>query len=626
MMIRMRPLVLIVPLVMLVAAARLHAAPVATLDVDARDAPRGIERVHLTLPVRPGDLTLLFPEWLPGEHSPDGPINGLSDLKFSANGTTLAWRRDPVNMYAFHLSVPSGASTLEVMFAIDAVAHAGEKNAQRTVTENMGVLLWNQLVLYPAGVPSDALQYKARLRLPAGWQFGTALPPVGSQGDTTEFAAVSLTTLVDSTLLAGRYFRTVDLGGTPAVHLHLAADSEAALDLPTATSDALKKLVQQATALFGATHYGEYHFLWALSDQLGFEGIEHHQSSDNRTPERALVDESLRKSSSVTTLLPHEYVHSWNGKFRRPAGLATGNYDAPMRGELLWVYEGLTEYLGMVLSARSGLASAEEARDAWADLAGFLERAKGRDWRPLADTATAAPISYSEAREWRPQTRSASDFYEESAMLWLEADVLIRERSHGAKSLDDFCRLFFGPPSTAPKVEPYGFDDVVRALNTVWPYDWRGYWTERLNRVSPKAPLDGILAAGWRLGFAAEPSAEQKGDLAAVKRSSFTFSLGFDLADEGSSITSLVPGSPADTAGIAPDSVLVAVNGRKYGKDVIDDALKSTAQTERSINLLIEKDEMFRTFEIRYRGGPRYPRLERDESKTDYLNAILSPR
>jgi predicted metalloprotease with PDZ domain len=297
-----------------------------------------------------------------------------------------------------------------------------------------------------------------------------------------------------------------------------------------------------------------------------------------------------------------------------------------MRGELLWVYEGLTEYLGMVLSARSGLASPEDARDAWADLAGYLETRKGRDWRPLADTAIAAPISYSEAREWRPRTRSAGDFYEESAMLWLEADALIRERTHGAKSLDDFCRLFYGPPSTAPKVVAYDFDDLVKALNTILPYDWRTFWTERLDRIQANAPLQGISTAGWRLGFAAEPSAEQKGESAAMKFTSVWYSLGFNLKDEGASIADVVPGSPADLAGIAPDTTLIAVDGRKYSKDVLEDALKSTREAPRTISLLIEKDEIFRTFELRYAGGARYPRLERDESKTDWLSAILAPR
>jgi predicted metalloprotease with PDZ domain len=607
------------------AADAAFSAPVATVDVDAREASRGIERVHLVLPVKPGKLTLLYPKWLPGEHAPNGPIAGLSGLKFSANGRAIAWQRDADNMFAFHLTVPAGVAALDAVFEVDAVPDAENNNALRTSTESLAIVLWNQLVLYPAGTQSDDLRISASLRLPEGWQFGTALPVSSTAADGAHFAPVSLTTLVDSTVLAGRHFRTVDLGGTPAVVLHLAADSEAALAITPATTGQLRKLVQEATALFGATHYGEYHFLLTLSDRIDYEGIEHHQSSDNRVAERSLIDEHLLRSSAVTTLLPHEYVHSWNGKYRRPAGLATGNYDAPMRGELLWVYEGLTEYLGMVLSARSGLASPEDARDNWADVAAWLQTRQGREWRPLADTAIGAPIGYTQAREWQARTRGV-DFYDESAMLWLEADTLIRSRSGGAKSLDDYCRLFYGAPSTAPAVVPYEFDDVVKALNTVLPYDWRGFWTERLNRLRPTAPLEGLAASGWHLTFAASPSPEQTGESELVKRINLSYSLGFGLKAEGAVITSVVPGTPADAAGLAPDSTLIAVDGRKFSKHVLDDALEATAKEPRTIRLLIEKDEMFDTYELHYAGGARYPRVERDASSVDYLSAIGAAR
>jgi len=607
-----------------IAAHPAHAAAAASVEVDARDAPRGIERVHLVLPVKPGKLTLLYPKWLPGEHAPDGPIGGLAGLKFSGNGQAIAWQRDADNMYAFHLTIPSGTSSLDVVFEVDAVAGATDNNASRTSTDSLSIILWNQLVLYPAGAQSDGLQYAARLRLPAGWSFGTALPQVDTAGDTARFAQVSLTTLIDSPVLAGRHFRTVELGGTPAVHLHLAADGEAALDIPAATTAQLRKLVQEAAALFGATHYDEYHFLWTLSDQIGFEGIEHHQSSDNRSAERSLIDDDLRHSYLIN-LLPHEYVHSWNGKYRRPIGLATGNYDAPMRGELLWVYEGLTQYLGLVLSARSGLASLADARDGWAGAAAWLETRKGRDWRPLADTAIAAQIGYTQARGWRPRTRS-TDFYTESAMLWLEADTLIRSTTHGAKSLDDFCRLFYGPPSTAPKVVPYDFNDVVKALNTVMPYDWRGFWSLRLNRVQPNAPLEGLTAGGWRLIFDAEPSPAEKGDAALQKATNLYYSLGLTLKDEGALIADVVPGTPADAAGIAPDSNLIAIDGRKYSKDVLQDALKAGGAEPRALRLLIQKGDMFDTVDVHYAGHARYPRLERDASTPDLLTPILSPR
>jgi predicted metalloprotease with PDZ domain len=386
-----------------------------------------------------------------------------------------------------------------------------------------------------------------------------------------------------------------------------------------------RKLVQEASALFGATHYNEYHFLWSLSDQIDFEGIEHHQSSDNRSPERTLIDADMRRSSLAEMLLPHEYTHSWNGKYRRPAGLATGNYDAPMRGELLWVYEGLTEYLGYVLAARSGLASPADSHDTWADVAAWAQARKGRDWRSLADTAISGPIIYDVAPQWQARTRG-SDFYDESALLWLEADTLIRSKSGGSKSLDDFCKLFHGAPSGAPKVVPYDLNDIVKALNAVLPYDWRGFWSERVNRLRAEAPLEGIKASGWRLTFATEPTAEQKGVEAMDKRMNLQYSLGFDLRDDGAVITNIVPGSPADTAGIAPGSKLIAVDGRKYSKELLMDTLNAGAADSREIRLLIEKDDQYQMAELHYAGKARYPRLERDTSVPDLLSAILAAR
>ena len=623
---RRRPVAAALYCTLLLAAAHgAHAASAARVEVDAREAPRGIEHVHLVLPVKPGKLTLLYPKWLPGEHSPDGPVAGISGLKFSSKGQTIAWQRDLDNMHAFHLTIPSGTAELDVVFEVDAVPGATDNNALRTSTESLSLILWNQLLLYPAGAQSDDLQYTAKLRLPAGWELGTALPRVGTTADVTQFAQVSLTTLIDSPVLSGRHFKTLELGGTPAVYLHLAADSDAALDMSAAATAQFRKLVQEATALFGATHYSEYHFLWTLSDQIGFEGIEHHQSSDNRSSERSLIDDDLRHSHNIYELLPHEYVHSWNGKYRRPVGLATGNYDAPMRGDLLWVYEGLTEYLGMVLSARSGLLSPADARNSWAEAAAWLQTRGGRDWRPLTDTAIAAQLGYTQSVGWRQRTR-ATDFYVESAMLWLEADTLIRTTTHGAKSLDDFCRLFHGAPSTPPKVVPYDFNDVIKALNTVMPYDWRGFWTDRLNRVRAEAPLEGLHAGGWRLAFDAEPSPVEKGESVATKTTNLYYSLGISLKDEGAAIVDVVPGTPADAAGLAPDSNVIAVNGRKYSKDVVEDALKAGGTEPRTIDLLIQKDDTFKTVEVHYAGHARHPRLERDAAGPDLLTPILSPR
>jgi predicted metalloprotease with PDZ domain len=338
-----------------------------------------------------------------------------------------------------------------------------------------------------------------------------------------------------------------------------------------------------------------------------------------------LIDDDLRHSDGINELLPHEYTHSWNGKYRRPIGLATGNYDSPMRGDLLWVYEGLTEYIGRVLSARSGLETLGDARDSWADAAAWLQTRHGRDWRPLADTAVAAQLGYTQSAGWQPRTRG-TDFYKESAMLWLEADVLIRSTTHGAKSLDDFCRLFYGPPNTAPKVVPYDFNDVIKALNTVMPYDWRGFWTDRLYRVRASPPLEALTAGGWRLVFADEPSPVEKGDSAATKSTNLHYSLGISLKDDGAAIIDVIPGTPADEAGLAPESNVIAVNGRKYSKDIMEDALKANGTEPHAFNLLIQKDDTFKTVELNYAGHARHPRLERDSGTSDLLTPILTPR
>ena len=604
--------------------ASVHAAT-ATLEVDARDAARGIERVHEIVAVKPGDLTLLYPKWLPGEHQPNGPIGSVAGLKFLVGSKPLAWQRDAVNMFAFHLVIPSHTDSLDITFEIDSTASGSPPNALRTATEALAIIHWNELLFYPAGTPSDDMALTAVLHLPAGWSYGTALPKGAGEGEGIRFGQVSLTTLIDSPVLAGRHFRTVELGGTPAVYLHLAGDSAASIDISPKTSAQMRKLVAETNTLFGAAHYNEYHFLWTLSDQIGAEGIEHHQSSDNRSAERSLIDDNLLRSSFVATLLPHEYFHAWNGKYRRPAGLATGNYDAPMRGELLWVYEGLTEYYGLVLGARAGLASPDDARDSWANVAARLDVRKGREWRPLIDTSIGAPMGYSQSAEWLERTRGI-DFYEETAMLWLEADALIRTRSNGTKSLDDFAKAFAGPPAGSPRVVPYDTGDIVRTLNGVLPYDWRGFWTERLNRLRPKAPLEALSASGWHLRFDAEQGGEQRGDDAFGKRANYAYSLGFSVGEEGDVITDPVPGSPADVAGLSPGSHLIAVDGRKYSKDVLADALKAGGPDERTVKLLVQKEDIFNTYELRYGGHARYPHLERDASTRDLLTAILAAR
>lgn len=622
------PLLVLGTIRVALAATPLMANTAASIDVDAREAPRGIMTAHLRLPVNAGPLTLVYPKWLPGRHSPSGPLTSLAGPRFTANGRVLAWRRDAVDMNAFSVDVPPGVTSLEADLEIltapapDGVVQGLE--TPRTSTDALLILEWNQLLLYPAAAHSDDLPYQASVRLPAGWKFATALPTTEVTAEGAKFAPVSLTTLVDSTLLAGRYFRDIPLGGAPAVTLHIAADTPVALNMSADTQAHYRRLVREAAALFGATHYGHYEFLWALTDQIMPDGLEHHESSDDRSPLRALLDDPIRRAEA--NLLPHEYVHSWNGKYRRPAGLATPNYQAPMLDEMLWVYEGLTEYLGDVLAARSGLLTTQEFRDEFARIAAAMDSHSAREWRSLRDTTVSAQLIYSQSRAWAARLRRQEDFYQESALLWLETDTLIRRSSKGRKSLDDFCKLFYGGQSTAPQVVPYDFDAVVAALNAVQPYDWAGFWRERLDRLRPGAPLEGLQAAGWSLALTASPSTMHLAHEADDKDLDLHYSLGFYVDDEGATIGDVVPRSPADLAGASPGSHVVAINGYKWSKELLHDTLSAPPDPSGKITLLVQKDDTFKTLELTYSGAERYPNLSRRPGMEDLLAKIARPR
>jgi predicted metalloprotease with PDZ domain len=599
-----------------------------TVEVDAREAPRGILKVHLRLPVTAGPLTLVYPKWLPGRHGPAGPITNVAGPTFRSGDRTLPWRRDDVDIYAFHLDVPTGATSLEADFEVlttlrpDGLVNGLE--APRTATESLAVLEWHQVVLYPAGANTDDLRYQASVRLPTGWRYASALRAEQPVEDGARFPPVSLTSLVDSTLIAGRYMQSFDLGGAPPVRLHVAADGPAALNITPATLEHYRRLVAEATALFGATHYRHYDFLYVLTDQILPDGLEHHESSDNRSPYRTFLDDDVRRAEA--NLLAHEYAHSWNGKYRRPAGLATPNYQEPMRDELLWVYEGLTEYLGDVLAARSGLLTPNEFQSELARDAAGMQTHSARTWRNLEDTTIAAQLLFVQPRDWASRLRRQEDFYQESALLWLEVDALIRRLAGGRRSLDDFCRLFYGGVSGAPEVRPYDFAALIAALNEVQPYDWRQFWQERLTRHRPTAPTEGLAASGWHVELSGEPSVMHHAHEVDDRDLDLRFSLGFYVNDDGATVSDVVPGSPGDAAGLAAGDKLIAVNSRKWSKDVLHDAVAATATGAPGLTLLIEKDDLYKTLDLRYSGGERYPHLVRNSGVPDLLSAIARPR
>jgi len=612
----------------LLAAAPCVAAPTAappraaTLEVDARDVGKMILHAKLSLPAAPGALTLAYPKWLPGEHGPTGPIADLAGLRVSAAQKPLAWARDAVDMYAFHVDVPAGADAVEISLDLLSPADTGGFSSGSSITTQLALVSWNQVLLYPKGANTDELLYAPTLLHPSGWKIGTALTAAKETSDRVDFVPVSLTTLVDSPVLIGAHMRTIPLADTPVPHrLCLAADSEAALAAPDALVASYRRLVAEALALFGAHHYRAYTFLVTLSDHAAHFGLEHHESSDDRVAERSMVADDERRVAAG--LLPHEMTHSWNGKYRRPAGLEPGRLDEPMKGELLWVYEGLTQYIGEVLTARSGLRTADEERDSLALAAASQDVQTGRVWRPLADTAVAAQLLYG-ARSDGTSWRRSVDYYDEGTLIWLEADVRIRTLTSGAKSLDDLCRLFFGGESGQPKVVTYDLGDLVAALARVAPYDWKGFFETRLRALTEHAPLEGLAASGWKLAFTDTRSELLKSREEVQKFSDFRYSIGLLLGKDGA-VSDVVAGSLADKAGVGAGGTLVAVNGRKASPQVLRDALHAT-NSPPPLELLVETGEFYRTLKLEYTGGERYPKLLRDESKPDVLSLIMASK
>ena len=614
-------------------------APRISIALDASDAPRKIFHAQLTIPAEPGTLTLYYPKWIPGEHAPSGPVIDLAGLKFTGNGQPLKWRRALDDNWTILVEVPAGVQ--EVHAALDFLSPTGADQALfssgASATAKLAVISWNQVLLYPKGWTADQLTYSASVKLPSGWKFGTPLPVSSQSGEEIHFSPVSLYTLVDSPVITGEYLKIVPLnpGQIPPVEMDIAADSPTALEPPPEVWDHYRNLVKQAGLLFGATHYRDYHFLFSLSGHVAHFGLEHHESNDSRIAERALIDPELRVARAP--LLPHEYVHSWNGKFRRPADLTTSDYQQPMQDDLLWVYEGLTDYLGEILPARSGLWTPEQFREELARVAAQLDHRPGRSWRNLQDTADAAAQLYYSPKGWDSYRRDV-DFYDEDELNWLWVDSIIRSQSKGDKSLDDFCRIFHGPPSTAPAVKTYTFDDVVSALNQVAPYDWRGFWTERLTSHGPNAPLDGIERSGWKVTYDESRSEMMKAweDTRTVINASFSIGMIVDadcLASTGNDschydgeIVDTIEGMDAARAGIGPGMKLVAVNGRRFTPQVFREALLAGKNSSQPLQLLVENTDYFRTFSLDYHGGEKYPHLMRDASKPDVLSEIIRAR
>ncbi len=604
----------------LLAAAPPAPGPI-SISVDASQVSRRILHAKLEIPVQAGPLTLFYPKWLPADHSPDGPVWNVAGLKFSAQGKEIPWQQDLVDMYAFNLVVPPGTTSIDASMDFLLSAPRPWIDFSASGAANLFVLMWNQVLLYPKGWAAADLMFHPSLTLLKGWKFSTSLPVSSQSGETISFAPVALDLLVDSPVQSGEFMRVFQLnpGGNPPQELDVLSDDAWALDVPPELLEHYKKLVAEAGALYQSHHFRDYHFLLTLSDNIMELGQEHHESSDDRVPQHTLVDPNGRLR--VAGLFPHEFTHSWNGQYRRPEGLATRDFQEPMKGDLLWVYEGLTEYLGTVLTARSGLLTPAQSRDRIALVASTMEHRAGRQWRSLQNTANAAQILYFSVPEWSSYRRH-TDFYPEAVLIWLEVDTTIRKLTGDRKSMDDFCHAFYGGSDNQPVIKTYNFEDLVSTLNEIAPHDWRSFFRARLDSTQPGAPLGGIEGGGWRLTYNDDPNeiltAEES------ENGDFTSSIGLRVKRDGSVIDA-VPGMAAFESGISPYAKIIAVNGREFSLDELNRAVQDSKANAVSIKVEAANAGRLKLHEMNYHGGIRFPHLERVNDTPDYLDEILKP-
>jgi predicted metalloprotease with PDZ domain len=590
------------------------------LTVDVSDVTRGIFRIHEHVPVAAaGDLVMLYPKWIPGGHSPRGDIKNVTGFRPSANGRPLDWVRDDLDVTAFHIAVPAGVTSIDLDYQY---VTATDTNQGRTVaTPDMASIQWLSNSMYPAGYFVRQIPVQASVIVPSGWKVATALRPIGQTANRVDYPVTNYEILMDSPLIAGAHYRRIEL--SPDVAIDVIADNDEQLAAKPEQIAAHKRLVEQAVKLFGAQHYDHYDFLLTISDNLGGNGLEHHRSSEDGVKRGYFTDwDNVLRDRN---LLPHEYTHSWNGKYRRGANLWTPDYRTPMQDELLWVYEGQTQFWGYVLGARSGMLSKQDTLDAIAATAAtYSSGTPGRAWRPLVDTTNDPIVGGRTPQPWRSWQRS-EDYYSEGQLIWMDVDRLIRQQSAGKRSIDDFARAFFGMRDRDYGELTYTFDDVVATLTRVQPYNWRAYLRAKVYGVAPQAPLEGITQGGYRLIFADEPTKWIKSGEKSGKNSDLTYSGGFAVGNDGKVSTVLWDGA-AFNAGITVGTQIVAVNGRNFDPDGLKQAIKAAAGNGASPELLVHDGDVFRTVKLDWHGGLRYPRLEKVGKGQGTLDALLAPR
>jgi predicted metalloprotease with PDZ domain len=604
--------------------------PTLQVEVDARELARRLVHADIRIPCQPGPLRLWYPKWIPGCHGADGPLQNVGGFRVeTTDGKPISWKRDEVELFCVHCDVPAGVS--EIRAHLDYICNEPAVLAAGYLSygnSSVGVLNWNTCLVYPEGPTAEETRVQLRLRLPARWQYATALKSAGTD-DAVAFEPVSLVELIDSPLIAGEHLRTIALDTTPKSFLHVASESPSALQLDRKVIDLYTRVVNEAHALFGRAHYPEFHFLITCSDDLGYLGLEHRTSSLNGVRERDLLDDKKRKGW-VANLIPHEYVHAWCGKYRRPAAMCTANFHTPQKTRLLWVYEGLTEYLGEVLMVRSGLIAQPEYREMLAAQFGSLRRRQGRRWRSLEDTAVASPILRAASASWNDLRRS-QDYYPEGALVWLEADAIIRDLSQGKHSLDDFCKKFLGHGQSRSdahpdaQVVPYDLPEIVHDLKQLTDYDWDTFFARHVSATQQDLPLDVVGRCGYRLGYTTKSPAylDYLQERAGGELFSARDSLGLTFHGDGR-IADVAPGLPGDKAGLAPGMRVLGVNSKKFSRERLADALADSV-ARRKIEFLLLDGEQFRTVTVEYADGLRYLELVRNSERPDILGEILNP-
>ncbi|ADW70956.1 M61 family metallopeptidase [Granulicella tundricola] len=623
------------------AAAFAQSAPI-KIVADLSEAPRRLYHAEIDIPVKSGPLTLTTPKWIPGNHRPTGPVDDITGVVFTANGETLKWRRDDVDLYEFHLTVPKGVTNVH--------AHL-DFIVEGRVTDHMAVLEWEKLLLYPADKPGREIAIQPSITVPAGWGIGTALQPTGAGTNavntgigakdhgptagatTTNYAATTVEQLEDSPAIAGQYFHEFPLAPEMGVKHYidvvsdLPEDSNLRPDLLAETAN----LVREANAAYGSHHYNTYHFLLTLSDVAGGEGLEHGQSSDNGVGEKA-----FSTAHPGSDLLAHEYTHSWNGKYRRPARLYQEKFSTAEQGDLLWVYEGMTQYMGNVLAVRSGLKTKQQYLDTIATTAAGLDTKAGRQWRSTEDTAIAASILRGGSPAWSNWKRG-QDYYQEGALLWLDADTKIRQLTQGKKSLTDFQQIFLAKGgSTGPMIAPYERPELIADLNTIAPYDWATFLRDRVDAITPRADVAGIEQGGYKLVYLDHPPKREAGE--GPQRGGggpdVWYSLGIRIGGGGpagrggggeGTISDVRWGGPGDDAGLYPGQKIVAVNGTAFSAEALIAAVKGAKGTSEPIHFLVEHEGAVKTVDLSYHDGERYPSLERVDGTPDFLGDIAKP-